>query len=228
MTPWDGQTLTMGAEKKIRVFILDDHEIVRRGLRELLTAEDDIEVIGESGTAAEALDLIPALRPDVALLDARLSDGSGIEVCRVVRSGDPHIQVLIITGYDDDEALFSAIVAGAQGYVLKQINGSDLIGGVRLLAAGQSLIDPQLTAKVLDRVRSGAVRGARRAPGAAVLNDRERKVLRLIALGMTNRQIGAELYLGDTTVKNCVSRILAKLGLERRAQAAVLAELYRD
>jgi DNA-binding NarL/FixJ family response regulator len=203
----------------IRVFLLDDHEVVRRGLVDLLESEDDIEVVGEAGTVREATARIPALRPDVAVLDARLPDGSGIDVCRDVRSVDPTIQALILTSYDDDEALFAAILAGAAGYVLKQISGTDLIDGVRRVAAGQSLIDPSLTAKVLERVR----KGPEMPDELAELTEQERRILGLIAEGMTNRQIGQQLYLAEKTVKNYVSSILSKLGLERRTQAAVLA-----
>jgi len=203
----------------IRVFLLDDHEVVRRGLRDLLESEGDIEVVGEAGTVAEATARIPALRPHVAVLDARLPDGSGIDVCRDVRSIDPTIKALILTSYDDDEALFAAILAGASGYVLKQITGNDLIDGVRRVAAGQSLIDPSLTAKVLERVR----KGPETPDELSELTEQERKILALIAEGLTNRQIGERLYLAEKTVKNYVSSILAKLGLERRTQAAVLA-----
>jgi DNA-binding NarL/FixJ family response regulator len=203
----------------IRVFLLDDHEVVRRGLRDLLESEGDIEVVGEAGTVAEATARIPALRPHVAVLDARLPDGSGIDVCRDVRSIDPTIKALILTSYDDDEALFAAILAGAAGYVLKQIGSSDLIEGVRRVASGQSLIDPALTARVLDRVRNGPEQHEE----LAALTDQERKILALIAEGLTNRQIGERMFLAEKTVKNYVSSILAKLGLERRTQAAVLA-----
>jgi two-component system, NarL family, response regulator DevR len=207
----------------IRVFLLDDHEIVRRGLRELLEAAGDIEVVGESGSAQEATSRIPALRPDVAILDGRLPDGSGIDVCRDVRSVDPSIKALILTSYDDDDALFAAILAGAAGYVLKQIQGSDLVDAVRRVAAGQSLIDPMLTARVLDRVRNGE----QKARELADLSTREQEILDLIADGMTNRQIGERLFLAEKTVKNYVSSLLAKLGLERRTQAAVLATRLR-
>jgi DNA-binding NarL/FixJ family response regulator len=203
----------------IRVFLLDDHEVVRRGLVDLLESEDDIEVVGEAGNVRDATARIPALRPDVAVLDARLPDGSGIDVCRDVRSVDPSIKALILTSYDDDEALFAAILAGASGYVLKQITGNDLIDGVRRVAAGQSLIDPSLTAKVLERVR----KGPETPDELSELTEQERKILALIAEGLTNRQIGERLYLAEKTVKNYVSSILAKLGLERRTQAAVLA-----
>jgi DNA-binding NarL/FixJ family response regulator len=201
------------------VFLLDDHEVVRQGLRALLESGGDIVVIGESGLAQEAAARIPALRPDVAVLDARLPDGSGIEVCRTIRSVDPAIKALILTSYDDDEALFAAIMAGAAGYVLKEITGQDLIGAVRQVAAGNSLIDPALTARVLERVRNGP--GT--APELADLTEQELKLLALIAEGLTNRQIGERMFLAEKTVKNYVSSILAKLGLERRTQAAVLA-----
>jgi len=203
----------------IRVFLLDDHEIVRRGLHDLLESEGDIEIVGESSSAREATARIPALRPDVAVLDARLPDGSGIDVCRDVRSADPSIKALILTSYDDDEALFAAIMAGAAGYVLKQIGAGDLVDSVRRVAAGQSLIDPQLMARVLERVRSGPPEHEE----LAGLTEQERKILALIAEGMTNRQIGERMHLAEKTVKNYVSSILSKLGLERRTQAAVLA-----
>ncbi|MDP3890262.1 response regulator transcription factor [Nocardioides sp.] len=204
----------------IRVFLLDDHEVVRRGLRDLLEAEGDIEVVGEAGTVAQALRMIPDLAPDVAVLDGRLPDGSGVDVCRTVRSANPEIKALILTSYDDDEALFAAILARAAGYLLKQIDGMALIESVRRVAAGQSMIDPTLTARVIERVRNGPTD---EHPELASLSERERNILQLIAQGMTNRQIGAELFLAEKTVKNNVSGLLAKLGLERRTQAAVLA-----
>jgi two-component system, NarL family, response regulator DevR len=209
----------MDQKAPIRVFLLDDHEVVRRGLRDLLESEPDIEVVGESGSAKEATARIPALRPDVAVLDGRLPDGSGIDVCRDVRSVDPHIKALILTSYDDDEALFAAILAGAAGYLLKQITGNDLVDGVRRVAAGQSLLDPALTARVLERVRNGPETNAE----LAELTAQELKILALVAEGLTNRQIGDRLFLAEKTVKNYVSSILSKLGLERRTQAAVLA-----
>ena len=203
----------------IKVFLLDDHEVVRRGLHDLLEAEDDITVVGEAGTAAEGSRRIPALRPAVAILDARLPDGSGIDVCRDIRSVDPSIKALILTSYDDDEALFAAILAGASGYVLKQVRGDDLVDGVRRVAGGQSLLDPAVTARVLERVRSG-----KSVPQElASLTEQERRILALIAEGLTNRQIAERMYLAEKTVKNYVSSLLAKLGLERRTQAAVLA-----
>jgi two-component system, NarL family, response regulator DevR len=203
----------------VTVYLLDDHEIVRRGLRELIEAEEDLVVVGESGSAEEAQRRIPALRPSVAVLDGRLPDGSGIDVCREVRSRDPSIACLILTSYDDDEALFSAIMAGAAGYVLKQVRGNDLVEGIRLVAAGQSLLDPALTQRVLERLREGEPKDAR----LAGLTDQERRVLALVAQGLTNRQIARELFLAEKTVKNYVSSLLAKLGMERRTQAAVFA-----
>ena len=203
----------------IRVFLLDDHEIVRQGLRALLESDRDIEVVGESGLASEATARIPALRVDVAVLDARLPDGSGIEVCRLVRAVDPAIRALILTSYDDDEALFASIMAGASGYILKEVNAQDLLGAVRHVAAGHSLIDPLLIERVLDRVRNGP----ETAPELANLTEQELRLLELIAEGLTNRQIGERMFLAEKTVKNYVSTLLGKLGLERRTQAAVLA-----
>ncbi len=209
----------MDPSQPIRVFLLDDHEDVRSGLRDLLESDGDIKIVGESATGAEATSRIPALRPDVAVLDARLPDGSGIDVCRDVRSVDPAIKALILTSYDDDEALFAAILAGAAGYLLKQVGGHDLVDAVRRVAGGQSLIDPTLTARVLERLRHGPAEHEELAD----LTDQERKILALIAEGLTNRQIGERLFLAEKTVKNYVSSILSKLGLERRTQAAVLA-----
>jgi two-component system response regulator DevR len=203
----------------IRVFLLDDHEVVRRGLHELLEAEDDIEVVGESGSAQEAARRAPALRPDVAILDARLPDGNGIDVCRDIRSVDPSIKGLILTSYEDDEALFAAIMAGASGYVLKQIRGTDLVDAVRRIAAGQSLLDPAVTQRVLERIRHG-VEEPRELKS---LTEQERRILEYVAEGLTNREIAGKMFLAEKTVKNYVSSLLAKLGLERRTQAAVLA-----
>ncbi|GAA1394301.1 response regulator transcription factor [Catellatospora coxensis] len=201
------------------MFLLDDHEVVRRGLCDLLQAGGDIEVVGESGSAAEAARRIPALRPDVAVLDARLPDGSGIDVCRDVRSVDPDIKGLILTSYEDDEALFAAIMAGAAGYVLKQIKGTDLVDAVRRVAAGQSLLDPAVTQRVLERIRN-----PRHEPDQLkALTEQERRILGHVADGLTNRQIAERMYLAEKTVKNYVSSLLAKLGLERRTQAAVFA-----
>jgi len=204
---------------KITVYLLDDHEIVRLGLKDLLESEGDIQVVGESGSAAHAQAQILALRPQVAVLDARLPDGSGIDVCREVRSRDPHIAGLILTCFDDDEALFAAIMAGAAGYVLKQIRGSDLVDSIRRVAAGQSLLDPAVTARVLERVR----RGPNPDHALAPLSNQERRVLALIGEGMTNRQIAESMFLAEKTVKNYVSSLLAKLDLQCRTQAAVFA-----
>jgi DNA-binding NarL/FixJ family response regulator len=208
----------------IKVFLLDDHEIVRRGIRELLENEGDIEVVGESGSAEEAIRRIPALRPDVAILDGRLPDGTGIDVCREVRSVDPSINALILTSYDDDEALFAAIMAGASGYVLKQVRGNDLIDTVRRVAAGQSMLDPAVTAQVLERVRSGP----KVDPSLEQLTPQEQRILELIGEGMTNRQIGTTLFLAEKTVKNYVSSMLAKLGLSSRTQAAIFATKHQQ
>ena len=203
---------------QIRVFLVDDHEVVRRGVHEMLSVEDDIEVVGEAGTAAEALVRIPAARPDVALLDVRLPDGSGVEVCREVRVRDPGIKCLMLTSYSDDEALFDAIMAGASGYVLKAIRGLDLVSAVRDVAAGKSLLDPVATGRVLARLREGgAPEEDERLSG---LTPQERRILELIGEGMTNRQIGKELHLAEKTIKNYVSGLLAKLHMERRTQAA--------
>ena len=203
----------------IRVYLLDDHEVVRRGLRDLLEQEDDIEVVGESGSAVDATHRIPALRPDVAVLDGRLPDGSGIDVCRDVRSVDPSIKALILTSYEDDEALFAAIMAGAAGYILKQIRGNDLIDAVRRVAAGQSLLDPAVTSRVLERIR----KGPDQPDELRDLTDQERRILLLVAEGLTNREIANRMFLAEKTVKNYVSSLLSKLGMQRRTQAAVFA-----
>ena len=210
---------TPPTDARIRVFLLDDHEIVRRGLTELLESEGDIEVVGESGLAQEAARRIPALRPDVAVLDGRLPDGSGIDVCREIRSRNPEIAALILTSYDDDEALFSAIMAGAAGYVLKQVRGNDLVETVRRVAGGQSTLDPAVTQQVLDRLRRGPEEDA----ALSALTAQERRIIELIGQGMTNRQIAEAMFLAEKTVKNYVSALLTKLGMERRTQAAVFA-----
>ena len=203
----------------VRVFLLDDHEIVRRGVKELLEAEGELEVVGEAGTAAEALARIPPTRPDVAVLDVRLPDGDGVQVCREIRSAHPEIHCLMLTSFADDEALFQAIVAGASGYVLKQIKGADVVEAVRAVASGRSLLDPSVTARVLERLRSGSEEDEL----LARLSPQERNILRLIADGLTNRQIAEEVHLAEKTVKNYVSNLLSKLGMERRTQAAVYA-----
>ena len=201
-----------------RVFLLDDHEIVRRGLRDLIEAEDDLEVVGEAGTAAEALARIPATRPDVAVLDVRLPDGDGVSVCRDVRSQNAAVRCLMLTSFSDDEALFSAIMAGASGYVLKQVRGTDLVDAIRRVGRGESLIDPSLTSRVLERLRGGDDDDLLRQ-----LTPQERTLLDLLAEGLTNRQIGERMFLAEKTVKNYVSNLLGKLGMGRRTEAAVYA-----
>ncbi|MFD5427224.1 response regulator [Streptomyces sp. NPDC127084] len=208
----------MPEARKITVFLLDDHEIVRRGVHELLSMEDGIEIVGEAGTAADALVRIPAVRPDVAVLDVRLPDGSGVEVCREVRSQNEDIKCLMLTSYADDEALFDAIMAGASGYALKAIRGSELVAAVRDVAAGKSLLDPVATARVLERLRDGG--SPHTDDKLTGLTDQERRILDLIGEGLTNRAIGQRLHLAEKTIKNYVSGLLAKLGMERRSQAA--------
>ncbi|MGW2847306.1 response regulator transcription factor [Streptomyces sp. NPDC001274] len=225
----------------VRVFILDDHEVVRRGVRDLLEAEDDIEVVGEASTAREALarvpaTRVPATRPQVAVLDVRLGDDqggdhAGIEVCRELRALMPELACLMLTSFDDDEALFDAIMAGAAGYVLKQINGADLITAVRRVASGSSMLDPRTTARVMERLR-----GAEQQPPAEPseeaqldgLTPRERQILDLIGEGLTNREIAERLFLAEKTVKNRISSILAKLGVGRRIQAAMLVGRVKE
>jgi DNA-binding NarL/FixJ family response regulator len=209
---------------KISVFLLDDHEIVRRGVRDMLEAEPDIVVVGEAGTAASALARIPALKPDVAVLDVRLPDGDGVTVCREIRSRMPEVACLMLTSFGDDEALFDAIMAGAAGYVLKQIRGTDLVGAVRTVATGESMLDPEAASKVMARMRDQASR----SDPLAGLTGQERKILELIGEGLTNRQIGERMYLAEKTVKNYVSAVFAKLGMERRTQAATFASRIFD
>lgn len=208
----------------ISVFILDDHELVRRGLREILTDAGGIEIVGESGLAREAARRIPALRPDVALLDARLPDGSGIDVCREIRSRDPGIRVIILTSYDDNEALLASMVAGASGYVLKQIHGPDLADAVRRVAAGESLLDRSTMVKLPSQ--SPVSNGISDAL-ITELTPQEERVLDLIVEGLTNRQIGARLNIAEKTVKNHVTSLMAKLHVERRTQAAVYGARVR-
>lgn len=216
-----------GPDNPIRVFLLDDHEVVRRGVHDLLNDEPDITVIGEAATAEQALVRVPALRPQVAVLDVRLPDGDGVTVCRELRSSMPDLACLMLTSFDDEEALLDSIMAGASGYVLKQIQGSDLVAAVRTVARGQSLLDPSATTKLMARLRGGQQKEEEpdALPG---LTDREREILALIGEGLTNRQIGQRLYLAEKTVKNHISRLLAKLGVERRIQAAVIATEARD
>ncbi|GGV65866.1 DNA-binding response regulator [Streptomyces longisporoflavus] len=214
---------TFSPEHPIRVFLLDDHEVVRRGVHDLLDAELDISVVGEAGTGEQAMVRGPALRPDVAVLDIRLPDSDGITVCRELRSQMPEVACLMLTSFDDDDALLDAIMAGAAGYVLKQIKGTDLIDAVRTVASGQSLLDPATTTRLMSTLRGPAEAAASPDDKLAGLTDRERSVLALIGEGLTNRQIGQRLYLSEKTVKNHISRLLAKLGVERRIQAAVIA-----
>jgi DNA-binding NarL/FixJ family response regulator len=207
-----------------RVFLLDDHEVVRRGLRELFESEEDLTVVGEGATAEEALARVPASKPDVAVLDVRLPDGDGVEVCRDLRSAMPELKCLMLTSYADDEALFSAILAGASGYVLKQIKGSDLVSAVRRVAAGESLLDPALTRQVMERLRGENAEDER----LARLTVQERNILELIADGKTNRQIADDLFLAEKTVKNYVSNLLSKMGFARRTEAAVYAAVLAE
>ena len=207
----------------IRIFLLDDHELVRRGIRDLLWSEADMTVVGQASNAAEALELIPQTKPDVAVLDVRLGEGrdepNGIEVCRDIRSEHPEVACVMLTSFADDEALFASIMAGASGYVLKQINGAELVKAIRRVAAGESLLDPAVTARVLERLRHPQ-------PEDDPLSDltgQERKILALISEGMTNRQIAEQMYLAEKTVKNYVSHLLAKLGMSRRSEAAAYA-----
>jgi DNA-binding NarL/FixJ family response regulator len=208
-----------GDGTNITVFLLDDHEIVRRGVRDLINAEAGITVIGEAATATSALARIPALKPDVAVLDIRLPDGDGVTVCREIRSKMPQLACLMLTSFSDDDALFDAIMAGAAGYVLKQIRGTDLIGAIRTIASGQSLLDPEAASRVMRRMRDQAAT----TDPLASLTDQERRILALIGEGLTNRQIGDRLFLAEKTVKNYVSALFAKLGMQRRAQAAAYA-----
>jgi DNA-binding NarL/FixJ family response regulator len=210
---WDAMT------DRITVFLLDDHEIVRRGLRDLLEAEGDIEVVGEAATQQTAVDRVHALDPDVAVLDVRLEEGNGVEACREIRSRHPRTACLILTSFSDDEALFQAIMAGAAGYVLKQIRSADLVDAVRRVAAGQNLLDPVVTARVLERLRRGPEQDER----LARLTEQERKVLDLLAEGLTNREIGERLHLAEKTIKNYVTALLSKMGMTRRTEAAVYA-----
>jgi len=219
----DGVIRQEGDHMTIRIFLLDDHEIVRRGLRELLETVPDFEVVGESGSAVEAARRIPALRPNVAIYDARLPDGSGIDVCRDVRSVDPAIAGLILTSYDDEQALATAILAGAAGYLLKDIKGNGLIEAIRKVAAGEQLIDPA----TVDRIRRGWTGETAADPRLRLLSPQERRILDHVAEGLTNRQIGEVMSLAEKTVKNYITAVLGKLGMERRTQAAVFAVTHQ-
>ncbi|HTC68185.1 MAG TPA: response regulator transcription factor [Acidothermaceae bacterium] len=213
--PSDG---TQQITQQIKVFLLDDHEVVRRGVRDMLDTAPDMIVIGEASTAAEALAAVPTLMPDVAVLDVRLPDGDGVVVCRELRSQLPHLVCLMLTSFADDDALFEAIMAGASGYVLKQIRGGDLVNAIRTVASGQSMLDAGTTAQVMERLRTGT----RAEDPLSSLTDQERRILDLIGEGLTNRQIGERLFLAEKTVKNYVSSLLGKLGMQRRTQAAVM------
>ncbi|MFD7709907.1 response regulator [Streptomyces sp. NPDC059786] len=217
------ETPAFTAEHPIRVFLLDDHEVVRRGLADLLDSEPDITVVGDADTAEHALVRGPALRPHVAVLDIRLPDGDGISVCRELRSRMPELACLMLTSFDDEDALLDAIMAGASGYVLKQIKGSDLVSAVRTVASGQSMLDPATTARLMRSLRADPAQPPAVPSELAGLSPRERDILALIGDGLTNREIGEKLYLSEKTVKNHISRLLAKLGVQRRVQAAVIA-----
>jgi len=208
----------------VNVFVLDDQEVVRAGLRALIEAEEDLSVVGEAATAEEALSRLPACQPDVAVLDVRLADTSGIEVCRDIRSRWPSVACLMFTSYSDDDAVFSAVMAGASGYLLKEIRGRDVVDAIRKVADGQSLLDPKLTGRVLDRLRHPPPE----EPGLASLSRQERRILGHIAEGKTNREIAAEMFLAEKTVKNYVARLLAKLDLRSRTQAAIYAVKLQD
>ncbi|MER7667528.1 response regulator transcription factor [Kitasatospora sp. NPDC096128] len=210
-----------GAGDPVKVFLLDDHEVVRRGVHDLLDAEPGFTVVGEASTVAQALTRVPALRPDVAVLDMRLPDGDGVTVCRELRSRMPELACLILTSFDDEEALLDSIMAGAAGYVLKQISGTDLVSAVRTVASGQSMLDSGAATRLMARLRGEAT--TQQASDAPQLTEREREILALVGEGLTNRQIGQRLYLAEKTVKNHISRLLAKLGVERRVQAAIIA-----
>jgi DNA-binding NarL/FixJ family response regulator len=201
----------------VRVFLVDDHEVVRRGVADLLSVEADLVVVGEAGTAAEAMARIPATRPDVAVLDVQLPDGDGIEVCREIRASHPHVQCLMLTSFADDEAFLGAVLAGASGYVLKQVRGADLVGSVRRVARGESLLDPALVERARQRLAGNE------DPRLARLSPQERRILDLIAEGKTNRDIGEEMFLAEKTVKNYVSNVLMKLNMKRRTEVAVFA-----
>lgn len=210
-------------DRTISVFLLDDHEIVRKGVRKLLEDEPDIEVTGEGATAAEGLARIPALRPDVAVLDVRLPDGNGVDVCRAVRDRVPDLACIMLTSFTDDDALLQAVLAGAAGYLLKEVRGASIVDAVRTVASGASLLDRAAADRIIDKVRGEAERNE----PLSALTRQERQVLELIGDGLTNRQIGQRLFLAEKTVKNYISSIFLKLGLQRRTQAAILATQLR-
>ncbi|MDP9093353.1 MAG: response regulator transcription factor [Actinomycetota bacterium] len=220
----DSEHVTPDRENaEIRIFLLDDHEVVRRGIADMLASESDMIVVGEAATAAEALARIPAARPNVAVLDARLPDGSGIDVCRDIRSAMPEVRCIILTSFNDNDAMFAAVMAGASGYLLKEVRSANIVDAIRQVAAGKSLLDPDVAERVIARLREGEPQD----PLLASLTDREREILNLIADGLTNRQIGERIFLAEKTVKNYVSGLLAKLGMERRTQAAVFGSEIR-
>ncbi|GAA3759642.1 response regulator transcription factor [Salinactinospora qingdaonensis] len=208
----------------IRLFLVDDHEVVRRGVAALLEGEGDMRVVGEAGSCEQAMSRLPAVEPHVAVIDVRLPDGSGVGVCRDIRSDHPEVACLMLTSFADDEALFDAVMAGAAGYVLKQIHGADLIGAVRTVATGGSLLDPRSTGRMMERLRGS---GGEQPDPLSALSPQERQILDLIGEGLTNRQIGERLYLAEKTVKNYVSSVLSKLDLKRRTQAAILVSELR-
>jgi two-component system, NarL family, response regulator DevR len=224
MTDMTDMTTTTDSSPAITVFLVDDHEVVRRGVRDLIEADGDIVVVGEAATAEEGLHRASALRPQVAVLDVRLPDGNGVELCRAIRSANPEIACLMLTSYSDDEALFDAIMAGAAGYLLKQVRGGDLVSAIRQVAGGASLLDPKVTGRVLARLRNPP----KEDPRLSRLTEQERRILGLIAEGLTNRQIGNEMHLAEKTIKNYVSNVLMKLGMERRTEAAVFAARLAD
>lgn len=207
----------------IRVYLLDDHELIRKGMKQLLFLSSDVEVVGEGATVREAKADIPRLAPDVAILDIKLPDGTGVDVCRMIRRDHPEIRCLMLSSFSDEEPLFDAIDAGAAGYLLKDARGPELVESIRKVAAGQSLVDPNLTERILDRIRTGD-----RADPLAALSPQERRILGLIGDGSTNREIAERLGLAEQTIKNYVSALLAKLGLERRSKAAALAARLRE
>ncbi len=219
-----GRAETDDAPASIRVFLLDDHEMVRRGVRDMLESTPDIVVVGEAGTAAEAMSAVREAKPDIAVLDIRLPDGDGIAICREIRAEMPNVSCLMLTSYPDDDALYESIVAGASGYILKEVAGADLVSAIRTVAAGHSIIDPVTTARVMERLRTDP----RSRDPLYALTDQERRILRLIGEGLTNRQIAERLFLAEKTVKNYVSTMLGKLGMRRRTQAAMLAGKLRE
>jgi two-component system, NarL family, response regulator DevR len=222
-TPEGMEEHTQG-QRRISVFLVDDHEIFRRGVRALLADEPDIDVVGEAATASAAMARIPALRPDVAVLDVRLPDGDGISVCREICSALPGTVCLMLTAYGDDQALLGAIMAGAAGYVSKQTCGTDLVGALRTVASGESILDPQASRRVMAQLRERTVS----VDPVAALSDQEKRVLELIGEGLTNRQIAERMFLAEKTVKNYVSSLLGKLGMQRRTQAAAFAVRHTD